>query len=68
MDNSEDYLNADWVTVEEISNYYRISTSTVRRFLKKHSDINFFLINQTLRVNRQSFDEVMQQYMRNKVK
>lgn len=63
------HLNNDtsvWATVVELSETYNISTSSVRRWIKKYDDVRYFQESNLLRIHRQDFADLVDSFVENR--
>lgn len=55
-----------WATVVELSETYNISTSSVRRWIKKYDSVRYFQESNLLRVHRQDFADLVDSFVENR--
>lgn len=55
-----------WATVIELSETYNISTSSVRRWIKKYDDVRYFQESNLLRIHRQDFADLVDSFVENR--
>ncbi len=55
-----------WATVVELSETYNISTSSVRRWIKKYDSVRYFQESNLLRVHRQDFADLVDSFVKNR--
>jgi len=55
-----------WATVVELSETYNISTSSVRRWIKKYDNVRYFQESNLLRIHRQDFADLVDSFVENR--
>lgn len=55
-----------WATVVELSETYNISTSSVRRWIKKYDNVRYFQESSLLRIHRQDFADLVDSFVENR--
>ena len=69
MDIGNEHVDSDpsaWATVVELSEIYNISTSSVRRWIKKYDSVRYFQESNLLRIHRQDFADLVDSFVENR--
>lgn len=52
--------NSEWATVAELADKYNVSRATIRRWVRKHGEVRYFMEPSLMRVHRKDFETFME--------
>ena len=59
--NTSTTSESEWATVAELASIYNVSAATIRRWVRKHGNVRYFMEPSLMRIHRKDFESFMEE-------